>query len=97
MSDPISLALGTKQFLSIIGLLIGGNVISFKYIIGGKLKQIDNLSERVKKVEQHRWAELNKMGAEFQVELDKQYQLQQQMNGRIDEIYKLLSVINNKG
>ena len=84
MSDPISLALGTKEIVSIIGLLIGGNFISFKYIFNGKLNQIDKLDQRVTKVEQHRWAELNRMGSEFREQLV-------QINSRIDEIFKILS------
>jgi len=84
MPEPISLALGTKEIMGVLGLLIGGNAISFKYIISGKLKQIDKLGDRVTKVEEHRWAELNRIGTEVHDKLDR-------MNGRIDEIYKLLT------
>lgn len=95
MSDPISLALGIKETLWVFGGLISANVISFRYIFNSKSKIIDELGKRVAKVEQHRWDALNKLGAEFlsqQQQYHHQHQEQwQQINGRIDDMYRLFS------
>jgi len=110
MPEPVGIALGTKHIFAIAGALIGSCFLSIKffikYFLNRELKRIDKTETDIEKLKQSKWSHLNEAlemkTAVLNNKLDRQNEsIKQQneniqlMNGRIDDIFKLLSQLKS--